>query len=83
MELKIRHPNSSESFLLDINIIEKDDMKVYEISFLDKRLSENYGTVKLIRKSNNFWKFPDKADNFLMSLLSDTIFRIMHIEVNA
>lgn len=80
MELKIKHPNSSESFLLYINIFENDDEKVYKISFSDKRLSKNYGTVELIRKSNSFWKFPDKADNFLISLLSDAIFRIMNNE---
>jgi len=81
MELVIKHPNTSESFLLDINIFENDDEKVYKISFSDKRLSKNYGTVELKRKPNNFWKFPDKADNFLISLLSETFFQIMNNEI--
>jgi hypothetical protein len=81
MELKINHPNSSESFFLDINISENDNEIVYKISFTDKRLSASYGTVELKRKPNNFWKFPDKADNFLISLLSETIFQIMNNEI--
>lgn len=81
MELVFKHPNTSESFLLDINISENDGETVYKISFSDKRISENYGIVELIKKPNNFWKFPDKADNFLISLLSDIIFRIMNNEV--
>ena len=81
MELEIKHPYTSESFLLDINISENDDETVYKISFTDKRLSVSYGTVELRRKPNNFWKFPVKADKFLLSLLSDTIFRIMHKEI--
>lgn len=80
MELVIKHPNTSESFLLDINILEYHDETVYKISFTDKRLSVSYGTAELKRKPNNFWKFPDKADNFLMSLLSETIFQIMNNE---
>ena len=81
MKLAIKHPITSESFLLDINILEYDGQTVYKISFTDKRLSASYGTVVLIRKPNSFWKFPDKADNFLISLLSETIFQIMNNEV--
>lgn len=83
MKLAIKHPNTSESFLLDIMILEHHAETVYKISFTDKRLSLSYGTVDLKRKPNNFWKFPDKADNLLMSLLSDAIFRIMSNEVNS
>jgi hypothetical protein len=82
MEIEIKHPNTSELFLLEINISENDSETIYKISFIDKKLTENYGIVELIRKSDNFWKFPDKADKFLMLLLSDAIFRIMYIEVN-
>jgi hypothetical protein len=82
MEIEIKHPNTSELFLLKINISENDSETIYKISFIDKKLTENYGIVELIRKSDNFWKFPDKADKFLMLLLSDAIFRIMYIEVN-
>lgn len=81
MELKIKHPNKSEIFQLEIKIIENTDVTVYKVTFSDKRLSENYGTVELIRKPNSFWKFPDKADNLLISLLSETIFQIMNNEV--
>ena len=81
MELVINHPNTSELFLLDINIFENDNEKVYKISFSDKRLSVSYGTLELRRKPNNFWKFPEKADNFLISLLSETIFQIMNYEI--
>ena len=82
MEIEIKHPNTSELFLLEMNISENDSETIYKISFIDKKLTENYGIVELIRKSDNFWKFPDKADKFLMLLLSDAIFRIMYIEVN-
>lgn len=81
MELKIKHPNKSEIFLLEIKIIENADDTIYKVTFSDKRLSVNYGTVELIRKPNSFWKFPDKADNFLISLLSETIFQIMQKEI--
>lgn len=81
MEIEIKHPNTSELFLLEINILKNDRETVYKISFLDKRLSVSYGTVELRRKPNNFWKFPDKADNFLVSLLSESIFQIMNNEV--
>lgn len=81
MEIEIKHPNTSELFLLDINILENDGETIYKISFIDKRLSVSYGTVELRRKPNNFWKFPDKADNFLVSLLSESIFQIMNNEV--
>ena len=77
MEIEIIHPNTSELFLLEINTLVYDSETIYKISFMDKRLSVSYGTVELRRKSNNFWKFPDKVDSFLMSLLSDAIFRIM------
>ncbi len=81
MEIEIKHPNTSELFLLEINILENDGETIYKISFIDKRLSVSYGTVELRRKPNNFWKFPDKADNFLVSLLSESIFQIMNNEV--
>lgn len=83
MEIEIKHPYTSELFLLEINILENDTETVYKISFIDKRLSVIYGTVELRRKPNNFWKFPDKVDSFLMSLLSDAIFRLMSNEVNS
>lgn len=83
MELVIKHPNTSESFLLEINVSENNEDTKYKVTFTDKRLSVSYGTVELIRKPNNFWKFPDKADNFLVSLLSDAIFRIMNNEVDS
>ena len=82
MELKIKHPNSSESFSLDIKKLEVDNGTFYNISFDDKILSEKYGTVLLKRRSDNFWKFPDSVDNFLMQLLSEAIFQIMYKEIN-
>lgn len=81
MEIQTKHPNTSELFLLEINILENGSETVYKISFLDKRLSVSYGIVELRRKPNNFWKFPDKIDSLLMSLLSDAIFQIMSNEV--
>jgi len=81
MKLEIKHPNTSEKFLLEINISENNDETIFRVSFVDKRLSVSYGTVELRRKPNNFWKFPDKSDSFLMSLLSDSIFQIMHNEI--
>lgn len=81
MELKIKHPNTSETFLLEINVSENNEETIYKVTFTDKRLSESYGTVELKRKPNNFWKFPNKADNFLISLLSETIFQIMNNEI--
>ena len=83
MEIEIKNPNTSELFLLEINILENDSETIYKIYFMDKRLSVSYGTVELRRKSNNFWKFPDKVDSLLMSLLSDAIFRIMSNEVDS
>ena len=83
MKIEIKHPYTSELFLLEINILENDNETVYKISFIDKRLSVSYGTVELRRKPNNFWKFPDKVDSLLMSLLSDAIFRIMSNEVDS
>ena len=83
LEIEIKHPKTSELFLLEINILENDSEAIYEISFLDKRLSVSYGTVELRRKPNNFWKFPDKVDSLLMELLSNAIFRIMSIEVDS
>ncbi len=77
MELIIKHPNSSESILLFIDLSEDLDEILYKISFADKRLSTTYGTVILKRTQNNFWKFPDKIDNFLMLLISETIFQLM------
>ena len=83
MELKIKHPNKSEIFLLEINVSENNDETIYKIRFTDKRLSETYGTIEIKRKPNNFWKFPEKADNFLRSMLSETIFQIMNNEVDS
>lgn len=83
MKIEIKHPNTSELFLLEINILENDSETVYIISFIDKRLSVRYGIVELRRKPNNFWKFPDNVDSLLMSLLSDAIFRIMSNEVDS
>ncbi len=83
MEIEIKNPNTSELFLLEINILENDSETIYKISFIDKRLSLSYGAVELIRKPNNFWKFPDKVDSLLISLLSDAIFRIMNNEIDS
>jgi hypothetical protein len=66
---------------LEINISEINDETVYKIIFIDKRLSTSYGTVEIKRNFNNFWKFPENADNFLISLMSETIFQIMNSEV--
>ncbi len=82
MELKIKHLNSSEIFLLDVNTLEDDHGMIYKISFNDKRLSEVYGTVILKRTAGNFWKFPDNVDIFLMQLLSEIIFQLMYKEIN-
>ena len=83
MELKITYPYTSEVIVLEINSLENDDETVYKISFIDKSYSENYGTIELIKKPDNFWKFPDNVNQFLMSMLSETIFQIMNNEVTS
>lgn len=83
MEIEVKHPNTSALFLLEINIIENDSETIYKVSFIDKRLSVDYGTVELIRKPNNFWRFPDTADSLLIPLLCDAIYRIMNNEIDS
>ena len=36
MEFEIKHPSTSELFLLEINILEDDGETKYEIYFMDK-----------------------------------------------
>lgn len=77
MELKIKNATTSEDFVLNINVTENQNETINHVTFLDKRLSEKYGTIEIVRKENNFWKFPDKADNYLMSIVSQIIFQLM------
>jgi hypothetical protein len=81
MEIQIKHPNTSDKFLLEIDISKSEDQTVYKIRFMDKRLSTLYGDVIIKRNFNNFWKFPENVDSFLMSIISETIFQIMNNEI--
>jgi hypothetical protein len=81
MELQIKHPETTERFLLDIQAFEIEGLTIYKINFEDKRLSSTYGTIIIKRNSDNFWKFPQNADSFLTSLISNAILQIMNNEV--
>ena len=76
MELTIKNLNTTETFKLEIKVTKNQKENIYEITFLDKRLSDRYGTIKIIQRENDFWKFPDNSDSYLMGLVSETIFRL-------
>ena len=83
MQLQIKHPNMNEMFLLDIIISEIEGQTIYKSTFLDKRLYELYGIITIKRKPDNFWKFPETTDSFLLSLVSEIIFQIMNNEITS
>lgn len=82
MELTIKHPNTSELFLLKIDVCENENESIYKVSFVDKRLSAKYGTVEIKRKTDNFWKLPNNADTLLKELLFQITFQIMDDEAS-
>lgn len=78
MRITIKHPSTSESYLVNIDIQANKDETTYYLMFTDKRISKLYNTIVLKRNHDDFWKFPDNCDNFLLLLLSDFIFQIMN-----
>jgi hypothetical protein len=81
MQLEIKHPYKNEKYLITINTSKNEGQTVYKLTYVDKRLNDMYGVVSLIRNADDLWKFPEKLDFFLISLISEIIFQIMNNEV--